>query len=131
MAQQLGTALRDGLLDAVETLIGTAPKVEIRTGAKPSAPGDADSGTLLATFTLDSDWASAASGGSKAGTGLPKSTTGLADGVAGHYRIKNNAGSVVHYQGAIAGEGVTIDNANIATGQTVNLTALTLAIGGA
>ena len=46
---------------AIETTIGTAPVLKIRSGSAPADVATADSGTVLATLTLPSDWAAAAS----------------------------------------------------------------------
>lgn len=69
MALQYGTTLRNAQLDVIETTVGTTPILEIRSGAPPANCGTADSGTLLASMTLPSDWMAAASGGSKAKSG--------------------------------------------------------------
>ena len=78
---------------------------------------------------MASDWAAAASGGSKALNNLPLSTTGLAPGTAAHYRIYASDGTTCHEQGSITATGgggdMTIDNTSIASGQTVNITGFT------
>src|SRR5690242_774200 len=61
MAIQLSTAVRNARLDAIESAIGTAAVLKIRTGAAPADVATADSGTVLATLTLPSDWLAAAS----------------------------------------------------------------------
>ncbi len=66
MALQLSAAVRNAMLDAIETTIGTSAVMKIRTGAPPASVATADSGTVLATLTLPSDWMAAASSGSKA-----------------------------------------------------------------
>lgn len=77
MAVKLSDAVRNAMLDAYETTIGTAPKLQLRSGAPPTNITDADSGTLLAEITCPSDWMGAASNGSKAQAGS-WTTTGLA-----------------------------------------------------
>jgi hypothetical protein len=69
MAIQLAVSTRNARLDAIETDLGTSPILEIRTGAQPADCATADSGTVLASMTLPSDWALAASGGSKSKSG--------------------------------------------------------------
>ena len=69
MALQLSAAVRNAMLDAIETTIGTSAVLKIRTGAAPASVATADSGTVLATLTLPSDWMAAASSGSKAKSG--------------------------------------------------------------
>ena len=68
MSLQFETSLRNAVLDAIESDVGTAPVLEVRTGAAPGV-GNAASGTLLASITCPSDWMAAASCGSKAKSG--------------------------------------------------------------
>ena len=66
MAIQLSTTVRNARLDAIETAIGTAAMLRLRTGAPPANCGTADSGTVVATLNLPSDWMAAASAGANA-----------------------------------------------------------------
>ena len=52
MALQLSVAARNALLDAIETTIGTAPYLDIRTGAQPADCAQADAGTELEHMAL-------------------------------------------------------------------------------
>jgi hypothetical protein len=106
---------------------GTAaqPKLQIWSGSSPATCAAAATGTKLAEMTLPADFYSAAASGSKALANGPWSTTGLANGVAGYYRVVNNAGTTCHEQGDIGSE-MTLDNTNIASGQQVQITAKTL-----
>lgn len=130
MAIQLSTTVRDARLDQIETSIGAAPTIEIRTGAAPANCAAADSGTVLATFTLPSDWMAAASGGSKAIAGGPWTDSSAdATGTAAHFRVK--AGATCHLQGTVGqGSGdLSLDNTSIVAGQQVSITAFTLTDG--
>lgn len=124
MTIQLSTAVRNARLDAIETAVGVGAVAKIRTGAQPANCAAADAGTVLASWTLASDWAAPASGGSKSFSGTPLATTGLAAGTAAHYRLYASDGVTCHAQGTVATAGgdMTIDNASIAVGQTVNIT---------
>jgi hypothetical protein len=127
MAIQLSVAVRNARLDAIESAISTGPTLEIRTGAQPANCAAADSGSVLATFTLPSDWLAAAANGAKAIANGPwQDTSADAAGIAAHFRIK--AGSTCHLQGTVGqGSGdLQIDNTNIAAGQTVSITTFTL-----
>lgn len=132
MAIQLGTTLRNARINAVESTVGTSPKLQIRTGAQPANCAAADTGTLLAELTLPSDWAGAASGGASA---LAGTWTGTATGTgtAAHFRLKDNAGTTTHMQGSV-GQGtgdLSLDNTSIVSGQTVNITTWTTTDGNA
>lgn len=124
MTIQLSTSVRNGMLDAIETAIGTSAVVKIRTGAQPANCAAADSGTVLVSYTLGSDWAAAASSGSKSFSSTPISGTASATGTAAHYRVYASDGTTCHMQGSVATSGgdMTIDNTSITSGQSVNIT---------
>lgn len=128
MAIQLSTTVRNARLDVIETTISTAPKLYLYTGAQPANCASADPAGLVATFSLPSDWMAAAASGSKGIAGGPWSITASGNGVAASFRVKDNAGTTCHIQGTV-GQGtgdLSLDNTNLATGQTVNITAFTL-----
>lgn len=130
MAVQLSVAVRNARLDAIETNIGTSAVLKIRSGAAPATCATADSGTVLATLNLPTDWMAAASSGSKALSGTWQDLTADATGTAGHFRIYDSGGTVCGIQGTItatAGGGdMTLDNTSIASGQQVTVTTFTL-----
>lgn len=127
MTIQLSVSVRNAMLDAIETAIGTAAVVKLRTGAQPANCGAADSGTVVASFTLASDWMSAASSGSKAFASTPL-TDSSADnsGTLAHYRVYASDGTTCHEQGSITATGgggdMTVDNTVVTAGQAVNIT---------
>jgi hypothetical protein len=137
MAFQYSVAVRNASIDAIETTAGTGPTLEIRTGAPPANCATADSGSVLVSMTLPSDWMAAASGGVKALAGSwSGSATGT--GTAGHFRIKQ--GATCHIQGTVsqaAASGGSGDmqlsqaNANINEGSTVTISSFAITAGGA
>lgn len=133
MTVQFSVAVRNARLDAIETTIGTAAKFRIYTGSPPANCATAASGTQLAEVTLASDWAAAASAGSKAFSNTPIAGTASAAGTAGYYRIYDNAGTTCHKQGTLATSGgdATIDNAVLANGQAFNITSWSITDGNA
>jgi hypothetical protein len=134
MTIQLGTTYRNSLLDAFETAVGTTPILTIRTGAQPANCGAANSGTVLATINLPSDWLAAAASGAKAIANGPwQDTVADAGGTAAHFRIHDSGGTVCHMQGSVGqGSGdLSLDNTTIVAGQTVSITAFTLTAPGA
>lgn len=135
MAIKLSTTVRNQRLNTIETAIGTSAVLKIRTGAAPATVGAADTGTVLATLQLPSDWMSAASAGAKAKNGTWQDTAADAGGTAGHFRIYAVGGTVAHIQGTVtttAGGGdMTIQNLSVATGQQVTVTSFTLTDGNA
>jgi hypothetical protein len=125
VALQLSVAARNARLEAIETTISTAPTLEIRTGAAPADCAAADTGSVLATLTLPSDWMAAASNGAKAKAGT-WTATASGTGTAGHFRIKQ--GATCHLQGSVGmGSGdLSLDNTSIANGQTVTISTFSI-----
>lgn len=130
MALQLSVTVRNARLDTIESTISTAPILEIRTGAAPADCATADSGTLLASMTLPSDWMAAASSGAKAKSGTWQDASANATGTAGHFRIKDSGGSTCHIQGTVTATGgggdLQLDNTSIASGQSVTISTFVL-----
>jgi hypothetical protein len=135
MALQLGTTLRNAMLDAIETSAGTAAIIKIWSGSAPSNCATADSGTKLVEFDLASDWASAASSGAKALSSTPITATAAATGTAGYFRLYDSTPTVCHMQGTVTATGgggdVTIDSTSIASGQTISITSWSITAPGA
>lgn len=135
MALQLSTAVRNARLDAIETAIGVSAVMKIRTGAAPADVATADSGTVLATLSLPSDWLAAASGGSKAKSGTWQDASADATGTAAHFRVYASDGTTAHLQGTVTATGgggdLTLDNTSIAAAQTLTITGFTLTDGNA
>lgn len=133
MSVQLSTAVRNAVADVIEATIGTAPVLKLRTGSPPADVASADSGTVLVTITLPSDWLAAASSGSKTKLGTWEDTAADASGTAGHYRVYASDGTTAHMQGTVTvtggGGDMTLDNPVISIGQQVSINAFTLAAG--
>lgn len=129
MAVQLSVAVRNARLDAIETTIGTSAVLKIRTGAQPANCATADSGSVLATLNLPSDWMAAASSGTKAKSGTWEDTSADGAGTAAHWRLYASDGVTCHAQGTVtatAGGGdLTVDNTSFAAGQAFTITSWT------
>lgn len=129
MAVQLSVDARNARLNAIETTVGTSPKLQIRTGAQAANCAASATGSLLAEITCPSDWMNAASGGTKTLAGS-WTVSASGTGTAGHYRLLDSAGTTCHEQGSITATGgggdMTVDNTSIASGQTVTVTSKTL-----
>jgi hypothetical protein len=135
MTIQHSVAVRNARLDAIETTVGTSPILEIRTGAQPANCAASDSGTLLASITLPSDWLAAASSGSKAKSGTWQDSSANGTGTAAHFRIKDSTGTTCHQQGSVTATGgggdLQVDNTSFASGQSFTVTGYTLTEGNA
>jgi len=135
MAIQLSTSVRNAVLDQIETTIGTSAVLKIRTGAPPANVAAADSGTVLATLNLPSDWWAAASSGSKAKSGTWEDTSADATGTAAHFRLYASDGTTCHLQGTVTATGgggdMTVDSTSFTSGQSFTVTTFTLTAPGA
>lgn len=135
MSLQFGTTYRNALLDQLETTIGVSPILKILTGSPPANCGTADSGTVLATLTLPSDWMAAASSGTKAKSGTWQDTSADNAGTAGYFRIYDSSGTTCHMQGTVTATGgggdMTVDNAVFAAAQSFTINTFTLTAPGA
>lgn len=122
-------------MDAIETAAGTAAILKIRTGAQPASCATADSGTVVATLNLPSDYMANASGGSKAKLGTWQDSSADATGTAAHYRLYASDGTTCHEQGTVTvtggGGDLELDNTSVTVGQTVTITAWTRTDGNA
>lgn len=131
MTMQYSVAVRNARLDVVESTTGASPVLEIRTGAPPVNCAAADSGTVLATVNLPSDWMLAASAGAKSKSGTWQDLSADAAGAAGHFRVKQ--GATCHIQGTctITGGGgdMILDNTNFAAGQVFTVVNFSLTAG--
>ncbi len=127
---QTSVAVRNAQLDALETAVGTAPDLQLRTGLPPATCAAASTGTLLATLTLPSDWMDAATSATKEKLGT-WSGSGVADGTPGYFRIV--VGGSCHLQGTVTAVGGGGDlelesPIDISTGGTVTISSFRLAI---
>lgn len=130
MTLGIATGVRNALVDAFTARVDAgsgAGTLDVRTGSKPASPNDAATGTLLATFTLaDPSYAAGSNGVATMDTSPILTTTAVAAGTAGWWRMKDSAGNTVGDGTAGAtGSGADLvwDNAVIANGQTLNITA--------
>lgn len=135
MSVQFSTGVRNAMIDAWETAIGASAIMRIRTGAQPSNCAAADSGSILATLNLPSDWMGAAASGAKSKAGTWEDTSADATGTAGHYRIYASDGTTCHEQGSVTATGgggdLELITTNIIATQPVTITGFTKTMGGA
>lgn len=133
MALQFSTSVRNAMLNAIPSTAGASATLELRSGAAPANCGAADTGTLLASITLPSTWMEAAASGQIVKAGTWQDPAADADGTLGHFRIKQS--TTCHMQGSISVSGgggdMTVDNTNVATGQTITVLTFTINAGNA
>ena len=132
MPIQFSVAVGNARLDAVETATGVSPTLEIRSGSPPVDCAAADTGTLLASLALPSNWMADASARSKALSGTWQDLSADATGTAGHFRIKQ--GATCHIQGTCAASGADMNispSAAVTLGQSFTVSTFTLTDGNA
>lgn len=126
---------RNNILDGLETFIGTSAILKIKTGTPPATCDTADSGTVLATLSLPSDWMAAAVNGAKAKSGTWEDVSADDTGTAAHWRIYASDGTTCHMQGTITatdgGGDMTLITTSITSGQPITITGFTLTAPGA
>jgi len=125
MSLAISVTVRNAMLNAAETAIGTSPVLRIWTGSAPGI-GNADSGTVLATMNLPSDWMAAASAGSKAKAGTWQDASADASGDAGHFRIYASDGTTQHIEGTVSASGgggdlILLNGITIAAGEVIEV----------
>lgn len=136
MATRLPNASQQAAADAVVDRIDTGTtnaegRLRIYTGAQPPDADDTATGTLLATVLLANPaYGSANTSGTAALLGTPRSVAAVAAGTAGWFRVINRDsvavcdGSIRATADADTGQELVLDNANIASGQTVTINSL-------
>ena len=131
---QYAVGIQNARLDAVEAWLGAGAILKLRTGAAPSGGvAAADSGTVVATLQLPSDWMQDAANGVKAKNGNWEDPVADADGTIGHYRFYKADGTTCGIQGPVslngAGGEFQVDNTTVKAGQDVLITAFTITSG--
>lgn len=131
MAFKISSAARNAMVDSLTALFnaGGAGYIQVRTGSPPTAPADADTGTLLATLTFSATSFGAGVAGVATANAITSDTSIDASGTAGHFRIKNNAGTCVA-QGTVTATGnggdMTFDSIAFVAGGTAAITSFTI-----
>lgn len=132
MTIQFSVAVRNAMLDAFESTVGTSAVLKIFDGSIPANCAAADAGTVLATLSLPSDWMAAASGGTKAKSGTWNASAS-SSGTAQYFRIYDSGAAACGNQGTCSltggGGDMTIDNTSLAPGQSFTVTSFTLTAG--
>lgn len=131
---KISTAARTAACDAIVDLVdggAAAGTLAIRTGAPPTNPADADSGTLLGTLTFSDPAFGAASSGVATASAITSDTNADASGDAGHFRVKDSNGVVI-FQGT-AGEAadtcdMTFDEKSIVATGTIACSSFTVTV---
>lgn len=132
MTHQYSQTVNNAKLDAIETAIGTAPKLRFYTGSMPANCAAAATGTLLTDTALPSDWLANAATATKAKNGTWSGSFSN-NGTVGYFRLYDSAGTNCHLQGTVTATGgggdMTLDNINAASGQNWTVNTFTINAG--
>jgi hypothetical protein len=91
MTLAITSTVGNSLATALAGQIGAGSIIEIRTGAKPG-PGVAATGTLLCSITVTGSFTAT---GNSISAGDPATQLPVANGTAGHFRLKTSGGTAV------------------------------------
>lgn len=122
---KLVTPLRNALLDRLETFIGVSPLLRLRSGAVPSDPDAASTGTVVTSMVLPADWLADAASGAKVQLGTWQDLNADAGATVGHFELCTSGGGVmVRGTVTITGGGgeLTLSAIDIVLNQAVAIT---------
>jgi hypothetical protein len=130
MALQFSAAMRNAMLDQIETTVGVSPLLKCYTGTLPGV-GNAATGTLLYSITCPSDWANAASAGAKTKLGTWQDAAADATGTPGYFRLNTSGDTPVIEGSAAVSSGDLSHDATVTIGGVVTVSTFTLTAGNA
>lgn len=132
---KISTAARNAACDAIVDLVdggASAGYIQVRTGAAPTNPGDANSGTLLATCPMSDPAFGAASGGVATADPITPDSSADNSGDAGHFRVfdSNNVCILQGNAGEAADSPVNMEfnEKSIVAGGQVSITSFTVTV---
>lgn len=133
---ELSDTIRDIMMDAIDTEIGTTGHFRIYDGTMPATTSDANAGTLLVSFNLPNPAFGASAAGVMAKNGTWQDTSADGTGTAQYFRIYDNTsgtpttdGCVIQGNVSTASAALNLDNTSINTGQQVTISTFTLTAG--
>jgi len=113
-------ALRNLIIDILNTQRGSSAQIMVRSGTNAGTGGQ---GTLLAQLTGNAGGWGTSTLGVLTSSAITADSSADASGTAGHYQL-NTSGALFLESGLLdvgGTDGVTIDNATIVAGQTVQM----------
>jgi hypothetical protein len=129
MTIQFAQSTAHAMLDAIETDLGASPVLTLRSGSPPATCAGADTGTLISTIAMAANAFADAASWAKAISGALQDASADNAGTLGHWRIKTS-GAVTKLQGTITATGgggdMTVDNTNVAAGQQIDVSSLSI-----
>ncbi len=119
-------SLEKARMDAITTAVGNAGVLETRDGTQPAGPGTTATGTLLASHTMGSPFASGATTAlpSVLSPTLPSNVNASASSTPTWFRIKTSGGTAL-IDGSAGASGCDMTIGATTSGQPVAVTAAT------
>lgn len=128
MALAYSTAVRNAMLDAITSAIGTSGLLRIYDGSRPASGGTAT--TLLAQLALSATAAPAASGGVLTFNAITQDSSADATGTATWFRVTTSGGTFV-IDGSVgtSGSDLNLTTTSIVATQPVSVTSFVITEG--
>lgn len=128
MALAYSTTVRNAMLDAITTAIGTSGLLRIYDGTRPASGGAAT--TLLAQLALSATAAPAASGGVLTFNAITQDSSADATGTATWFRVTTSGGTFV-IDGSVgtSGSDLNLTTTSIVATQPVSVTSFVITEG--
>lgn len=128
MAISIAAASTQAMGAALASDIGAGAIIEIRSGAKPTTPETAASGTLLVSIPISGSFTST---GGVLTAADPAAAAPAASGTAGHFRLKKSGGTAV-LDGTVTAAGgggdLQLGSTTVTTGVNVDLGVPTITV---
>ena len=128
MALGLSTALRNAMLDAITTAVGSSGLLRIYDGTRPATGGSAT--TLLAQLTCNATFAPGASSGVLTLNAITADSSADATGTATWFRITTSGGTaVIDGNVGTSGSDLNFNTTSIVAGANVSVSSFTITAG--
>lgn len=132
---KLSTAVRNGMLDAITTAVGTSARWKIYDGAQPAGPGTAvGAQVVLADLTCNATaFAAAAASGVLTANAITQDSSADATGTAAWFRILKSDNTTACIDGTVgtSGADLNLNSTSITSTAIVQITAATFTAGNA
>lgn len=128
MALGFSTALRNAILDAITTAVGSSGLLRIYDGTRPATGGSAT--TLLAQLTCNATFAPGASSGVLTLNAITADSSADATGTATWFRITTSGGTaVIDGNVGTSGSDLNFNTTSIVAGANVSVSSFTITAG--
>lgn len=128
MPLRLPLALRQSIANLIITDAGANAILRLYTGTQPAGTGTAATGTLLSEHTCAATFGTVNGSGNLVANAIAADATANAGGTPGYARLFRSDGTTVVAD--FGSDNMTVNPATITVNEPVNITSLTVTIGG-